>query len=444
MEHELLKRYSLTEIALLAVFVLGIGLAYIIVKVRQQVRISEPVALFGSGLSVSMPTNPGWEYETAWRYESDNSMALVAKHQRGRFRDASVQWRYHLSCPEGTAGEILGQRLQRAGTQYGQIETLSGAVDMDYAIVDSDDTDQPFFLGFARLDFDRCLELRIYPQDADGYYAENLFRSLASSVQYEPPEQIQRGKELTGDFWNSLKVNKRSFNENKEEAFLIKSPQNKTVGYSHSQYTVVQAEGIKQPQLSVDQYEHNFMQVKSTFQLHTENLFTWTTSFQRIGMNKAQNYTISNGPNGIIQVHSDFEEDRQFATDSLFVPELLLTEYIAPLLGHETESFIVDVLLFNGFMVPARVSQIDISEALAHSDEIAYVIRINFMNRQESIDELYYDADKQLIGQFEKQPLRQRLWDLTTPSNLEKLFKDLFKPIEDDVQPVNEKETINT
>ena len=443
MEHELLKRYSLTEIALLAVFVLGIGLAYIIVKVRQQVRISEPVALFGSGLSVSMPTNPGWEYETAWRYESDNSMALVAKHQRGRFRDASVQWRYHLSCPEGSAREILERRIQQAGTKYSSIETLAGTVDMDYTIVDPDDTDQPFFLGFARLDFGRCLELRVYPQDADEYYAETLFRSLASGVQYEQPEQLQRGKELTGDFWNSLKVNKRSFNENSEDAFLIKSPQEETVGYSHSQYTVVDAEGIQHPQLSVDQYEQNFMRVKSSLQLQTDRLFTWTTSFQRIGMNKAQSYTISNGPDGIVQVHSDFEEDRQFATDFLFVPELLLPEYVALLLDLDMESIIVDILLLNGIMVPAQISHVDISEAFARSEDIAYVIRINFLNRRESMDELYYDTDKRLIGQFEKQPLRQRLWERTSPDNLEKLFKDI-KPVEDQASPVDNKETINT
>ncbi len=442
MDNELLKRYSLAEIAFLAIFVLGIGLAQIIVKVRHQIKLSEPIALLGSGLLVSMPTNPGWEYETVWRYESDNSMALVGKHQSGRFRDASVQWSYYLCRPEGTARELLEQRIDQAGTKLGQIESLSGAIDMDYAIIHSEGTNQPFYLGLARMDLGRCLELRVYPQDADGYYAENLFRSLFSSIQYELPEQLQHGKNLTRDFWKTLVANWLSLSENKEDAFLVKSSQNQIVGYSQYQYAVLNGKGKKQPELSVHQYERNFLRVESTLLFHDSSIFTWTTSIQRIGMNQPRKYTISNGPDGIIQVHSDSDENKQFATDSLFVPELLLPEYAAMLLDYDRESFVVDVLLSNGLMVPAGISRIDVSEGHARSEEIAYVIRINFFNRQESIDELYYDADKQLVGRFEKQPSRQRLWDLTSPDNIEQIFKDILEPPEDNAPPFINKETI--
>ncbi|MHC4952118.1 MAG: hypothetical protein ACYTEU_14235, partial [Planctomycetota bacterium] len=69
MDIEKVKRYSLVEIVLLAILVVGLLIANLIVKARARVLLSEPLTLFGSGLSASMPANSGWEYTPVWQYE---------------------------------------------------------------------------------------------------------------------------------------------------------------------------------------------------------------------------------------------------------------------------------------------------------------------------------------------------------------------------------------
>ena len=115
MNEDLIKRYSLAEITLLLIFMLGLVLSYLFVKARQKIHLSDPITLAGSGLAVSLPTNPGWIVrETNWRYESNNSMVLVAQHQVSETPDTSIRWRYVICSSGDSARDILERRLKES------------------------------------------------------------------------------------------------------------------------------------------------------------------------------------------------------------------------------------------------------------------------------------------------------------------------------------------
>ncbi|MHC4962129.1 MAG: hypothetical protein ACYTGA_08415, partial [Planctomycetota bacterium] len=73
MDIKKVKRYSLIEVALLAVFMVGLLIAHLIVKHRATVVLSDLISLPGSGLSVSVPAGPGWERTATWQYEESES-----------------------------------------------------------------------------------------------------------------------------------------------------------------------------------------------------------------------------------------------------------------------------------------------------------------------------------------------------------------------------------
>lgn len=432
MNDDIVKRYSLTEIALLVIFMLGLVVAQILVKVRHRVILSAPIRLAGSGLSVYMPDSAGWEYESTWRYETDNSMALVAEYRIRQSPRGLVQWRYDICSPATSAREILQQRIQRSDSKSANIETIASPVPMEYTIVyPTGESDSPFYLGVASLDFGRHLELRVFVyQQLDLSYAEDLFRALAAGIDYQPPKELQAGKEFMTSFWNAARADSLSIAQKNDQAFLIKSAENRAVGYSCYHYSILGDNSEAKLQIRARQYEHNLSLSDSTFWSDGgQKRFTWKTTIQHIGMGQPRNYTLVQEADGSINVNADSDKAVQFASDGLLLPELLLSECAATFLEHEQPRIVIDGIAATGFVVPTIMEKIDPTDASVRSEQIAFVVKTDFLNSTNSFEELYFDKDRRFIGRFEQQPARKRLWELTTPDQLEKIFKGNFQPI---------------
>ncbi|MHC4525852.1 MAG: hypothetical protein ACYSU8_10020, partial [Planctomycetota bacterium] len=203
MDIEKVKRYSLIEVVLLAIFMIGLLIASLIVKGRTRVLLSEPLTLFGSGLSASMPANSGWEYTPVWQYEkSENCMILVGQFRSPTRGGIEVRWRYLLSTPKGTEQELLKQQARNAGARIQSLNTIGDENPMVYArmYLDSTAAAEEFYLGIMRLDFNRSVELLVKSSGMNGYYKENVFKSLAGSVQYQTPQKLTDGHALIDEF----------------------------------------------------------------------------------------------------------------------------------------------------------------------------------------------------------------------------------------------------
>lgn len=440
MNDEIVKRYSLAEIAMLVIFILGLAIAQVIVKVRHRVILSAPIALTGAGLSVSMPSNPGWEYEKTWRYESGNIMVLVAQQQMGQSLKASIQWRYNICSAGGTAEEILLRRVQQSNAKMGTIETVAGPAAIRYTLVGPSDGDMPFFLGVVPLDFGRYLELQVtLYRELDFTNAEKLFQALAAGIHYQKPQELQTGKALVKSFWDQVTSNSLSLGKKDEQAFLIKTADNRPAGYGYYQYSTIGTNAETQIQLAAMQYEHNLSMVKSVLWFDGgQEHFTWKTTIQQVGMGQPRHYTLVQEPDGSVKVITDSESDTTFNCGALVLPEVLLPECAALLLESGLkDAVVVDVIASMGFVVPTVMQQVDIQKATARSEQIGYAIRIDFLNNKNSFEELYFDKDRHFIGRYEQQPLRKQLWELTTPDTLKQIFKDNFQPTHDTVAVVS-------
>ncbi|MHC5179733.1 MAG: hypothetical protein ACYSOS_04335, partial [Planctomycetota bacterium] len=114
MDIEIIKRYSLVEVALLAIFFIGLLTAHLIVKVRSQVILSEPIALPGSGLSVSVPDNAGWTHSAAWQYDDlENGMMLVSQFTGSAHSRRVVRWNFVFVSPDISEKELLEQKAEK-------------------------------------------------------------------------------------------------------------------------------------------------------------------------------------------------------------------------------------------------------------------------------------------------------------------------------------------
>ncbi len=440
MENGFSKRHSLSALALLAFFAIGLFTARIIVKARQKPILSEPIVLPGSGISVSKPINIGWESTRSWQYESDNSLTLVAQQFQDSPRQVEIRWRYLLCSSDENAWEALAEKFEQVNVIFGKVQTLDGSVPMEYTSIRSrGGLGRTFYVGIAQLEFGRALELRVQPSQMSGIDAEELFLALAGSIQYTPLPELQAGKDLTDTLWETIATDAKAKSK-EQEAFVIKDAQQKPIGFFHSEYAAYQTDSQAQLKIDNRQYETNHLLAQSTLVVDaSDQTFEWKSIVQNLRAEQAWGYTVTKDVDGQVTVQPNFDKERQFSSSCLLVPELLLPDAVRLFLDHPQQRLVIDVLSASGDMVPAILEKINPSAALARSEDITQAVKVDFLNHRGSFEQYYYNADGELIGRLEQQPLKRppfkrvRLWERTSSKELKRIFRDSFKAIPDTV-----------
>ncbi|MHC5082801.1 MAG: hypothetical protein ACYTET_02525 [Planctomycetota bacterium] len=441
MDIEKAKRYSLMEVVLLAVFVFGLLIAHIIVKARGTIQLSEPIELPLSGMKVSMPINPNWQYVPTWQYESDNSLTLIGSRVRAgqnqmRITEIEIRWRYNICTPAGSSMEILYQRAEQANANLERIEVVGEKVPIQYAeMTSASGVGKGFFIGVARLEFGRSVELQVLPHGVDPYRAEAIFRTVASSLQYVKPHPLMAGKNLVRDLWKQTDQNFSEAPTDKEDAFLIKDAKNNTAGFYYDQYSFFNNGKQGNCRIYNRHYTANRLLIDSTFWLDgAEQSFSWKTSVQHLGMGQPREYTLTKSQDGEVKLKRNFDKNKTFQSDGGLLPELMLGDYIKHFLKIKQTMVVVDVIAATGQVVPTKIETIALEEANAQSEMAETVVKVVYLNQPNSYDEFYYDAEENLIGRVEHLPGQGlRFWDPTTASQLKLLFGEMFKRTDEKV-----------
>lgn len=437
MNTEKIKRYSLLEVSLLAMFVMGIILAQLIVKIRGSITLTNPIELPESGLRVALPANPGWEGTPEWRYESsENTMVLlgqlVQRQENREIKEVEIRWQYHLCTPGGPAEEILYKRSEQGNAVLSEMSVAGQNIRMIYAqMISAGGDGRPYFLGIAQLDYGRSIELQVLPHQIDTYYAEKIFRSLAGSMQYTPPQTLIDGRTMMDEFRKSV-VTQYS-DAAREEAFIIKDTQSDAQGFSYQHLSTLNSGKDSQLKLYARTYEIRQYMMESTLWFNgDEQNFLWQTSIQNAGIAQPRTFKITKQQDSMVKLERNFDKDKEFKSDCHLLPELMLVDFAKYFIASEMESVTVDVISPVGMVVPVRISRLIPEEAHAASGQIGSSIKIDFLHSPNSWEELYFDASGQLLGRYEQQPRRRaRLWERTTPAQLKELFGDVFKTQEE-------------
>ena len=239
MDRDDLKRYSAVEVVLLAIFALGLGLSLIVVRVRGHVEPGEPVALPGSGLAAAIPKGDKWQSAGGWHYETDNAYVLLGQmHVAGR-PEMRVRWRYALCEDAGDPEQVLQTLADTAGGKLVLLGMAEGPVPLVFGrIYVPAQGGQDFLMGVASLDFGRRLELQISYR-SDGWFAENVFRTLAANIRYERPAALQAGAERVHTFFEDIETTAGGLfipNAARQLHYLVKDVADRPLGFVEQRF----------------------------------------------------------------------------------------------------------------------------------------------------------------------------------------------------------------
>ena len=74
--------------------------------------------------------------------------------------------------------------------------------------------------------------------------------------------------------------------------------------------------------------------------------------------------------------------------------------------------------------VPVRLSRVVPEQSLAKAEGVVSVVRLDYLHRDDSFEDVFLDADSNIIGKYEQTSARRiRIWDSVTAEKLEEAFK---------------------
>jgi hypothetical protein len=427
MDYQKIQRYSLLELALLAVFMAGLLIALLVVQHRARVDLSDRLSLPGSGLAVSIPVGDQWNSTQAWQYEeSENSMILISEFVISGRSGMVVRWRYCLSTPAGSDQELLEQRARRLGALVQGGGTIGRQFPMAYAqMLFSSDPQQEVYLGLMRLNAKRSIELLVTSSGLGSSYPENVLKSLVEGIDYQPGSGLADGKGLIQQFLNGLSTDS-SQQTPSDEAFLIKGTGSKNLGYYYTHH-IMDDDGILRS--TVQQMESNSWRLKSEIRMDALNqTYRWQTELNFLRAKGAQVYTIAPNDNGELYIKRNEKEIKIFPSGQFFLPEPHLNKLAAYFMQTEYTEVIVDVLSATGRLVPVRLGKISSEQASAKSEDVDSVVRVDYLHELNSYEELFFDAALNLLGKFEQAPNRNpRVWNAVSVDQLQQTFQKEFQ-----------------
>jgi hypothetical protein len=342
------------KIALLAILVAGVLFSLLVVSIKSDVRIDDPMELAASGFSAPLPAGENWQTRTGdWIFDEQSNYFYIGAIEKIKgVTSSAVQWRY-IVCPEGkNLTEMLEQRGEDLGGYSGRKQTFIGDGFGAYLTNFRRDVGEYVYLALIVLEPGRAAELEV--RGKDPYYAEDVFEVLLRGAEFETNGLLNLGR-MVRDIARerTLTRNKR---EPIERLYLLDSNglldgfsgiKEKMHNGSEAVKTIMYASiGV------YDLYRQNF------FKRTTDGRITWKFVQHGSQADMKREVLMTVDLDNMLTV-TDFtkKNERKLKLGDTFWPEVMDFEIFGALINSEYDKCVIDMLSKRGEVTPVLLSK---------------------------------------------------------------------------------------
>jgi hypothetical protein len=398
-DSEIHRRLGLDKAAFLALFILGLVLAKFIISFESKFTLSEPMAIKGTGLEVSVPLGDNWKrlLSNGFKYEN-NEFKFTCLMQISGSSAITVQWQYSLL----PAIKTVSERLQaEAASIQGRIESSAsdkfGDFKFDHAKIVSEKV--TVFYGTTVLPDGRILTLEVAQSGQGADLAEKILKDLLASAKYNPDNSLAKGAELLKTFKTSLPTLLPQGGY--QNYFRLKDTRGGSIGFTTDSMSYSPDSNENSAIFSAD-----LLFLSSGFNAYAENSifssdislkkFDWTFKQGNMLTNRElpMHISLDNGTLAI-QKSRDSGVDKFTFTDTM-LPNPLFDLIVESFLKSNFDTVMIDMILSDGKIAPLILSRINSPQTAVLPSESAAAVELFGTN---SINEkMFFDADGRLLS----------------------------------------------
>lgn len=400
------KKLKADKIALLGLFIFALLIARFVVGLRSSIVLSEPIALSHTGLSVSIPMGNGWRSKKIWIYQED-SFFLGSSFALTPGRPTALALCRYMFFADRTSPEV---RLKQRAVEVAGFIVNTDRIQTDTLVVDWAHIEKPevllnMFMGTVKLPNNRQLDIEVSENTGDFNLAEEVFKSIVQSVDFEDNQLLRAGAEIVARL-KSKGINSFVDSQGRKAFFLIGDSGRRTIGFtmdvlvSYRFYEKFNIRGAGR----VYTRGRNAQERATSFRSDNRfDEFAWKSEIHsKLGRSGTE---IVMDETGLMTVEKIGEESKEknYYLGTAAIPEIFLEELFLQVLDSNEEEIIIDMIEANGKITPTLVSRIEVSDDIAADEETAYILKLEFLDGRNFYQLIYLNDQKQSYKKLVRQ-----------------------------------------
>jgi len=382
-----LKKYSLAEVVLFFILLLGVGLAWLSVRSKSDIVFTKPIVVNGLGFGVCLPDSAGWKADSDWKFK-DRAFyisSLVGKDQES----PSSQVLIEFSVAENN--DIDRRLLERAASlrgSLGSIFTISaGGVKTRAAEIFVRSRQATVFCGIADLGMSRTVQIEILDTGGSGQWSRSLMQDVAARLVYKQPQELKTGAEVIASVKKNsatrwLKTQPResyyflTYNNNPDSGFLaelyaFKKDQSRYNLHAVNAYFVRDLGG-----------EESFFQADEDL-----SQWVWASNLLDDRGTRAGRVELYFGSEGSLSIRRDGQAELAYPSPASF-SQMLFNAVLENMAATKIPSVIIDLIDSDGRIIPTNVKLVP--------EKAGFVAQINNLDGSNIKQTLTLDANIKL------------------------------------------------
>ncbi|MGA2323780.1 MAG: hypothetical protein ABSG22_08035 [Sedimentisphaerales bacterium] len=354
-------------IAMAALLVISLLVARLVMHSKTGLRMSAPIELSRSGLSLSMPSGNGWKCEEKWTYENNVFSASSILVAGGVTNQSYAQCRYLLATRAGTPQERLDEEHAEAKTtETGQI--TADQLTVNWASVNTE-AGVEIILGVCELAAGRQLEIEVLQMAEEQGLAKQVFEKIVKSIRFSDNGFLQAGAQLLSEIRDERAKGVLAGDADGQTVslFAVVDPRGRTIGFTMDAMAAIQTDA----NTTVNAADYYYLrgpvpdEQVSFFRGGADlRQFTWRVeSKSRMG-SKGLEMTADSGVltvrrslAGLAINRRTGKETGEYELSEAAVPDIILGPVLTKVLDSNGQAIIIDVIRSEGIITPAYVEK---------------------------------------------------------------------------------------
>ena len=391
-------------IALPALLVISLLVARLVMHSKTGIRLSAPIELSRSGLSLSMPSGNSWKCEEKWTYENNIFSASSVLVAGGVTNQSYAQCRYLLATRAGTPQERLDEEHAEAkAIETGQI--TADQLTVNWASINTD-AGVEIILGVCELAGGRQLEIEVLQTAEEQGLAQQVFEKIVKSIRFSDNGFLQAGaqliSEVRGEGLNDILAGNSG---QLVSLFTITDARGQAIGFTMDAMAAIQTDANTTINAASYYYLRGSVpdEQVSFFRGGADlRQFTWRVeTISRMG-SKGIEMTAGSGVLAVRRLRAGLSVNQrtsEYELGEATVPDVILDPVLTRVLDSNEQAVIIDVIRSEGIIMPAYVEKMPPAKGQTDNNSV----RMEWLDGRGYWQQTYYDSSKKttkiLLGQ---------------------------------------------
>ena len=393
-------------IALPALLVISLLAARLVMQSKTGIRMSAPIELNRSGLSVSMPSGNGWQCKEKWSFENSFFNISSVFAVSGLNDRSYAQCRYLLAAGEETPAERLdqeysGKKLVATG------QSTEGNLTANWATINTD-SGVEIILGVCELADGRQLEIEVLQIESEQNTAKDIFEKIFKSIRFSDNGLLRAGARLISDIRNEG-LDIAHDNDSSASFFTIANAHNKIIGFTMDAMALVRTDA----NTTINAADYYYLrgtvsdEQVSYFRGDTDlRQFNWRVETNSRTGRKGIEMTADSGMLTVRRLRAGSPFDKrtgkgtgEYELGETAVPDIVLDPILAKALDINEQAVIIDIIRSDGAVMPVYIEKSPPSKDRTDSNSV----RLEWLDGRNYWQQIYYDSSKKpekiMLGQ---------------------------------------------